>query len=237
WFADLDIWDGLTARASINYQNYFYDGKTYSQHLDGYSFRTGIISNPGATLAAATTSRTANRNEQYTATTMVNYNKIFGKDHEVGAMLGYEQFYYNTSGFNATRQGLLSFDVTDITTGSTMYEIAGNTEQDYAMVSFFGRINYAYKSRYLLEANFRRDGSSRFSSENRWGTFPSFSAGWRINEEAFFEPLKDYVNNLKLRASYGMLGNTTSGYYDWQAVYGKVNYAFNNAVYNGMAVS
>jgi TonB-linked SusC/RagA family outer membrane protein len=237
WFADIDIWKGLIAHGSINYQNYFYDSKTYTRHLDGYTFRKGEIANPGSTLSAATTTRGTDRQEQYTATATLNYNTTFAQDHDLGAMLGYEQFYYNQSDFSATKVGLLSFDVTDITTGSTMQDISGNPEMDYAMVSFFGRLNYAYKSRYLFEANFRRDASSRFSPDNRWGTFPSFSAAWRISEEPFFEPAKSYVDNLKLRASWGQLGNTTSGYYDWQATYGKVNYVFNNAVSDGMAVS
>jgi TonB-linked SusC/RagA family outer membrane protein len=245
WYADVNIWQGLTARASINYQNYFYDGKTYTNKLDDYSFRTGKISRPGATLASATTSRTANRRDQYTATVTANYNRTFAEDHSVGALLGYEQFYYNTRNFDATKQGLLDWSVTDITTGSEMLSITNETdiinspkyERDYAMVSYFGRINYAYRGKYLAEANFRRDASSRFSSDNRWGAFPSFSAGWRISEETFAEALKPLLSDLKLRLSWGRLGNTTSGYYDWQATYGKVNYVLNNNIYNGLAVS
>jgi TonB-linked SusC/RagA family outer membrane protein len=242
WYANLNIWDGLSARASINYQNYFYDGKTYSKQLDDYSFRTGEISRPGTTLESATTRREANRDSKYTATATVNYNHRFAKYHDVSALVGYEQFYYNSSGFYATRQGLPDFSVTDITAGAEMYSIGGNTtdnypERDYGMVSYFGKVNYAYMSKYLLEANFRRDASSRFSSDNRWGTFPSFSAGWRVSEEAFAESLKPLLSDLKLRLSWGRLGNTTSGYYDWQATYGKVNYVLNNSIYNGLAVN
>ena len=68
--------------------------------------------------------------------------------------------------------------------------MGGAAEQDYAVLSYFGRLNYAYKQRYLFEANFRRDGSSRFGPDYRWGTFPSFSAAWRINEESFMDDLK-----------------------------------------------
>jgi TonB-linked SusC/RagA family outer membrane protein len=237
WYADVNIWQGLSARASINYQNYFYDSKTYSKQIDGYSFRTGKITIPGTTLASATTRREADRNSRYTATTTLNYIRTFAEVHSVSALLGYEQFYYNTSGFDATKIGLLNFSVTDITTGSEMKEIGGDVEQDYGMASFFGRVNYAYKGKYLLEANFRRDASSRFSPDNRWGTFPSFSAGWRISEEAFAEPLKPLLSDLKLRLSWGKLGNTTSGYYDWQATYAKVKYSFGNSILDGLAVS
>ena len=75
------------------------------------------------------------------------------------------------------------------------------------MLSWFGRIAYDYKGRYLFEANARYDGSSRFADDNQWGFFPSFSAGWRFSDEAFFEPLKDLVSNAKFRASWGKLGN------------------------------
>jgi TonB-linked SusC/RagA family outer membrane protein len=237
WYANVDIWQDLTARASINYQNYFYDGKTYSKQIDDYSFRTGKISRPGTTLASATTRREADRRDQYTATATLNYNRTFAVDHNVSALLGYEQFYYNTRGFDATKIGLLNFSVTDITTGSEMQNIGGDVERDYGMISFFGRVNYAYQGKYLAEANFRRDASSRFSPDNRWGTFPSFSAGWRISEEAFAEPLKPLLSDLKLRLSWGRLGNTTSGYYDWRATYTKAKYAFNNSILNGLAVS
>ena len=246
WYANIAIWEGLSARASINYQSYFYDGKTYSKKLDDYSFRTGNISRPATTLESATSSRTADRNKSYTATATLSYSRTFANDHDVSALLGYEQYYYNAFAFDATLQGLLDFSVPDIYAASEMYSIDGSTEekrvkaypeQDYAMLSYFGRATYAYKSKYLLEANFRRDASSRFSPDYRWGTFPSFSAGWRVSEEAFMGDLKPLISDLKLRLSWGMLGNTTSGYYDWQATYGKVTYVLNNGVYNGLAVS
>ena len=89
------------------------------------------------------------------------------------------------------------------------------------MVSFFGRVNYAFKDKYLLEANLRYDGSSRFAKDNRWGIFPSVSAGWRISEENFWKNTRvsEVVNNLKLRASYGVLGNQNIGVYPYQQTY------------------
>jgi hypothetical protein len=78
----------------------------------------------------------------------------------------------------------------------------------------------------------------RFSPDNRWGTFPSFSTGWRVTEEGFMDAIsEDLLSNLKLRLSWGRLGNTTSDYYDWQATYSKVNYNFGGIIYNGLAVS
>ena len=246
WYTEAELYKNLVGRASINYQNYFYEKKNHSRHFDSYTFRKGTISIPGTSLANATTTRAYEKQEQYTANITLNYNTTFADNHYIGAMLGYEQFYFNRSGVSARRKGLLNFDVPDITTGAEMDDISGNPgqekdenkpEMDYAMLSYFGRLNYAYKNRYLFEANFRRDGASRFSPDNRWGTFPSFSAGWRINEEPFFEPLRDKISNLKLRASWGKLGNTTSGYYDWRAVYVKANYALGNVISDGAAIS
>ena len=85
--------------------------------------------------------------------------------------------------------------------------------EEYALLSFFGRINYSFKDRYLLEANLRYDGSSRFADGHRWGLFPSVSAGWRVSEEDFWKnsSLSNVFDNLKLRASYGVLGNQNIG--------------------------
>jgi TonB-linked SusC/RagA family outer membrane protein len=239
WYANVDIWQGLSARASINYQNYFWDSKTYSKHIDGYSFRTDKVTNQGTQLSSATSNRATTRTNQYTGTITLNYNRTFAKDHDVAALLGYEQFYYNTSRYGASKIGLPDFTVTDITSASEMYSIdsdLSHAERDYAMMSYLGRLNYAYKSKYLFEANLRVDYSSKFSSDYRRGTFPSFSAGWRMSEEPFWESLKEVIPYSKLRLSWGRVGNVTSGEYDWQATYIKALYSLNGGVYNGLTV-
>ena len=83
--------------------------------------------------------------------------------------------------------------------------------------SVFGRVNYGFKDKYLFEANIRTDGSSRFAKGHKWGVFPSFSAAWRISEEGFMENTKDWLNNLKIRGSWGLLGNqdALTDYYPW----------------------
>ena len=104
------------------------------------------------------------------------------------------------------------------------------------MRSYFGRLNYSYDNKYLLEGNMRYDGVSRFSPDSRWGLFPSVSAGWRITEEKFMSSTKNWLSNLKLRASWGKLGNNASGNYDWQSTYATRLYSFNNVQYSGLAV-
>ena len=103
------------------------------------------------------------------------------------------------------------------------------------MLSYFGRVNYSWNDRYLLEVNVRADGSSRFYKDNRWGIFPSVSAGWRISEESFMKPVT-WINNLKLRASYGTLGNINNvGYYDYfRLMSSGSNYNFSDTAVKGV---
>ncbi len=105
----------------------------------------------------------------------------------------------------------------------------GNTS-----ASFFGRINYSYKDKYLVNASFRRDGSSRFGANNKWGNFPSASAGWKINEESFMKELS-WLSLLKVRTSWGMAGNDRIGNYDYMALLRVDNTAWNNAIVGGLA--
>lgn len=117
-----------------------------------------------------------------------------------------------------------------------MTSIGGSTE-DYATRSYFGRVNYAYDSRYLFEANFRYDGSSRFHKDHRWGFFPSLSGAWRISEESFMESTRSWLDNLKIRLSWGKLGNSEIGNYEYQSVYGPSRYVFGNALASGLAIT
>lgn len=91
---------------------------------------------------------------------------------------------------------------------------------EWDMISVLARFLYNYKSKYYLTANVRRDGSSRFAKNNRWGTFPSFSVAWRVSSESFFESIRSVVNDLKIRASYGVLGNQPGGNYAYIATGG-----------------
>jgi TonB-linked SusC/RagA family outer membrane protein len=238
WYATVNILEGLTADMKFNYQMYQYNREEHPVSLDKWSFRTNTVVQPGTTETDAIVTRASAEEYRPTANILLNYNRSFGS-HDVSATLGYEQLYYNYRSFTAQKQGLMDLSIYDISRATGNYYISdinsGEQERDYAMISYFGRVNYAYKGRYLFEANFRRDASSRFSPENRWGTFPSVSGAWRISEEAFFAPLRPIVQNLKLRASWGKLGNTTSGYYDWQATYGKYNATFGNEVTSGLA--
>jgi TonB-linked SusC/RagA family outer membrane protein len=237
WYAGVNIIEGLTGEVRYNYQTLFSETETYTKKVDKQNFRTGEIIS-GASSSTATTTRATTRYRNNTISGTLNYHKAIG-DHDFAVMLGAERYYWNVKGFSARRTGLLDLDLPDFTAAVDKLDpvLGGTAEQDYGVVSYFGRLNYAYKQRYLVEANFRRDGSSRFGPDYRWGTFPSFSAAWRVSEEEFMQGTKGILSNLKLHASWGQLGNTTSGYYEWQATYGSTSYSFDGNVYDGLRQS
>lgn len=134
-----------------------------------------------------------------------NYNKVLG-DHNLGATLGYNQELEVYDRIGGTHKNLLSEDLNDFDLGTGQPELFGGA-RTWGLQGYFARINYNYKGRYLVEANGRYDGTSKFPKSQRFGFFPSFSAGWRIMEEPFLANVKPYVNEAKVRVSYGSLGN------------------------------
>ena len=133
--------------------------------------------------------------------------------HNFNVMVGYNQESEKYETVKAYRKDY-AFDLPVIDAGSQANWSNGGKEEEWAIMSLFGRLNYNYKERYLFEANMRYDGTSRIASENRWGIFPSFSVGWRLTEEEFIKNLNwNWLNNAKLRASWGQLGNQNIGLY------------------------
>lgn len=153
-----------------------------------------------------------NVTDQYDNTTYVTLQALLDytkewKGHTLKILGGYSQEYYKDYTLTGYRQDFLNNDLTDINAASTSGQSTTGYSDELALQSFFGRLNYDYEGKYLFEANLRYDGSSRFDTANRWGTFPSFSAGWRISKEKFFRPLDSWFSDLKLRGSWGQLGN------------------------------
>ena len=136
----------------------------------------------------------------------LDYAKHFGR-HTFKLLAGYSQEYTKYYELDGYRQTFLNNDLSDLNAASTTGETSNGYSNELALLSYFGRFNYDYDGRYLFEANLRYDGSSRFDTANRFGAFPSLSAGWRISQEKFFRPLKSYVSELKVRGSWGKLGN------------------------------
>lgn len=143
---------------------------------------------------------------------ILKYNQQFG-EHRIDAMAGYSYQYFWNEGLNTAAYGFQSdeFKWYNLAAAKTIESITSYAESN-KLISFYGRANYSYANRYLFTATVRRDGSSRFGKDNKWGTFPSFAASWRITEEPFFKA--DAISNLKLRASWGMTGNQEIGNYN-----------------------
>ncbi|MEM6846162.1 MAG: SusC/RagA family TonB-linked outer membrane protein [Bacteroidota bacterium] len=136
---------------------------------------------------------------------IATYEKDWG-NHFVKGLVGYELITYRNDFFTAFRDNFPLQDFPQFNVGSQDNQQNSGTASDWGLQSYFARVNYDYKGKYLLEANVRRDGSSRFAEGNKYGIFPAFSAGWRISEEGFFSGV-NFINNLKVRASWGQLGN------------------------------
>jgi len=207
----------------------------YTRPYSLWNFQTEV-----ETPSSASVDQLLNSSIRYYTTvvnSLVRFNATVAKNHHVAALVGYDQQYNRMDNFNATKQDVLGDDQLYVmNAASEMFSIKGNATDD-ALQSYFGRINYDYKGKYLLEANARYDGSSRFARENRWGFFPSFSAGWRITEEAFAAPLKTVFDELKLRASYGQLGNNRIGDYTYQSVYGLLLVPMGGTLQQGVAAT
>ncbi|MDR8393610.1 SusC/RagA family TonB-linked outer membrane protein [Aliifodinibius sp. S!AR15-10] len=136
---------------------------------------------------------------------LFKYNDKFGK-HDLDGLLGIEAIEQTFEYATASREALPLTDYPYISLGSDSFKDNSGGATEWALLSYFGRVNYSYDNRYLISSNIRYDGSSRFGTGNKWGVFPSFSIGWRLTEENFF-PDSDILTNLKLRASWGRLGN------------------------------
>ncbi len=152
-------------------------------------------------------------------TNTLQYTTNINEEHNLSLLVGSEQYKYKYINLQAWRDTYFStdYDFMILDSGEGTQTNAGSFDEN-KLYSFFGRLNYDYKSKYLLEAIVRWDGSSRFSKDNRWGTFPAFSAGWRVSEEGFMQDV-DWLNNLKIRGGWGQNGNNNVGNYNSYTTY------------------
>ena len=212
--------DGLKLSAIVA-PRYVFNKKKVFQKAMPYTLWDDPNTIAGYRWGYKTTNLDEERNDFYdiTAQFIINYMKRFGK-HDINVMGGYEGYYTKYESLKAGRDQYLISDFPYLDMGPTaLWNNAGSaTEQSYR--SWFGRIAYSYADRYLIQANIRRDGSSRFHKDHRWGNFPSFSAGWVVSEEPFMKNAGwDWLSYLKLRGSWGILGNEriSGNYYPYQA--------------------
>lgn len=166
----------------------------------------------------------------------LNWDKKITDLHEVNLLFGFSMESFYNSNFNAYVEGFLGNELTELDAGAINKNVGG-TSSESRLMSYFGRANYSFADKYLVEADFRYDGSSRFAAGNRWGFFPAFSVGWRIDKEAFMQNLSA-VNNLKLRASWGRLGNQNIALFSYlNNININQGTTFNNTIAGGSAVT
>lgn len=179
--------------------------------MDDINTFGGYMEGNGSSWSTNKLTETRNDNWNITSQVIANYMHTFGK-HDLTLMAGYENYILSEEKLTAARD---QFDLTNypyLNVGPADFQTNTGTGTRYTSNSFFGRVLYSFDDRYLLQANIRRDGSSRFSKAYRWGTFPSFSAGWVVTKEKFMEGLGgDVLSFLKLRGSWGKLGNERIG--------------------------
>lgn len=162
-------------------------------------------------------SRSYSKEKQLVAEWLTNYSGSFGR-HNVKAMAGYSYQYSQYSGFNAENKDFPNDGLGPDNIGSGEYAkeegevLMGSYKNDAKLIAFFGRVSYDFDGKYMFTASLRHEGSSKFGAANKWGNFPAVSAGWRISEEKFMKGLK-WLNDLKLRADFGVTGNQDFGSY------------------------
>ncbi|MBE9463787.1 SusC/RagA family TonB-linked outer membrane protein [Dyadobacter subterraneus] len=239
--------DGLELLATYSSNYYTTHGRTFTDQYKIYnadpSTKTLVLARPWPALNSLSDNNSENTQNLFRA--QATYNKAFGK-HNFSVLGGFSTEDFSTSNVNTFRQNLLSPDRPYLDSGDPLGQTISGGASKYSMVSAYGRINYNYNEKYLLEVNGRMDASSRFRQENWWKLFPSVSAGWRMSQEKFWSGLTSIVGDAKLRASYGTLGNQNlirSDVQDYYPSYSTFysgtayNYYFNNVVNAGYALT
>lgn len=217
-FAEYDIVEGLTFKALLG-------GDYATSEEDKFTPRTLNDRVRGGNTAYQDNTTARNYLSEFT----LNYDKSLG-DHHLSALLGYTT---QKERRRCTRIEATDFpnDYVQDITGGVISNVISNP-REWSLLSYLGRINYDYRGKYLLTATIRRDGSSRFGADNRWGNFPSVSVGWRISEEAFMDNVS-FLDDLKVRASYGLTGNNSIGDYASIGLLAPSNYVVDGNVVLG----
>lgn len=203
-FAEFDLSKALTFKTLLGYEQYLLDENYYDHYGVG-----------GAASVKGRVSQNRNLGKTVNFTNSLNYNEKFG-DHSLGAQGIFEVYQFTYDVLSAQGTGYLPNVY--VLNGSTVPEAVGGYVNRERMVSYLGRLTYNYQNKYFVEGSYRRDGSTKFSPETRWGDFFSAGASWVVSNEDFFQ--NDVVNNLKLKGSYGELGNNQGiGYFPYLTLF------------------
>ena len=203
---DFKLFKGLTFKSSYNYdltelkEHSFIDPRTRAGEKDN-----GIISMVNTTI------------QNFQTEQVFNYNTVIGEKHRLSATAGFSYRHQQRTGLGASASGVAHPNFTLLGSAAIPLE-ADEPFSEWKMAGFFGRANYIFNDRYIVTGTLRYDGSSRFGSDQKWGLFPSLSAAWRMNEEEWIKPI-EWISDLRLRAGYGITGNSNIGNYEAQRLY------------------
>lgn len=227
--AEYELFNGLKLRgiAAATNNNYKYHG--FTKNLQLYDF--DVVTTTFRSYVGDARSESMDINLQ----AFLDYQRSFNKVHNVTALLGYNQISTTYDDLTGGIYDLPSNSLDQLNAGNKATVLNSGYASDYRLRSYFGRFAYNYKEKYLLEANFRYDGTSRFPENKRFAFFPAISAGWNMTKESFF-PTTNWVDNIKLRGSWGRLGNQEIGNYAFLPTYALgVNYTFGGTLTPGVA--
>jgi TonB-linked SusC/RagA family outer membrane protein len=200
-YADINFMKGLVLHNEFN---------TYYQYTNSYIFNPSYKFN-GYENTTTVSSRRSGNNYWWGLQTRLQYDTKIGK-HGITAMIGHEATENAHEGLEGLRRNYITNNIQELPGGDALTATNSSSKGSSARESYFGRLNYVYNDRYILQATMRADGSSNFGPENRWGYFPSFSAAWRVSQENFMKNM-EAVNDLKLRVEYGLSGNAAAAGY------------------------
>jgi len=222
--------NGAADYFNMGQKNYAYAGAIQNR----WNFQKNIVAQQ-LDQQPATLAQLDSTNLHLTYFATLNYNKNFGAEHHFNVLAGMSSESIKGTLFNGSIQNFPTNDTWELGAGLEQPKVGG-TSNLYRIISYFGRINYDYKNKYLLEANLRRDGSSKFRSGLQYGTYPSFSAAWRLLEEPFLkDAIPGWVNNLKVRASWGKLGNDRIPLFSFMNLYSAgQNYSYGGTISAGV---
>lgn len=221
-FAEFTILDGLTFRSSLSLDNQSTKENYYGSAIHGY-YQSGSDGWGSTVLSGGgEASRTGKRQTSTTWNNILTYDKTFG-DHHMNLMAGHEFYDFQHEYMYGYGGGISMGNFFELNSTTTDKSIS-SYKNKYSLLSFLGKAEYSYKDRYYISTSYRRDGSSRFHPDSRWGNFFSVGTSWRLSQEKFMEPTSDWLDNLSLKASYGTTGNdNVSSYYAYQGTYATVD--------------
>ncbi|MEO6000482.1 MAG: TonB-dependent receptor [Chitinophagaceae bacterium] len=227
FYAEAKILKDLTwsAKGAVTFD--YTSLKNHEHAVNNYYFKDGTFAHNNAPQTLGVQDYWST-NVLKTFYSTLNYRKVFNGTHNVNILAGYNQESNLFRSIGGTKVTFPTIDLREIDAGSALGQTTSGSASEWSIRSLFGRMAYNFKDKYLFEANARYDGTSRIAPANRWGFFPSVSAGWRLSEESFMKNIT-WLQNLKIRGSWGQLGNQNVGTYPYQEVLSTTSYPFSTA--------